>query len=115
MLLDGGWIECETTGPEEGSWPWEREAAGSAGGRAKSGALNAWLTAGSRPSSASPGQALTDILMGRQTGGVKFSEITHSSPQITDGNPRPRALGPRLSPRASLVYSLVESMEVFCP
>ena len=75
MLLDGGWIECETTGPEEGSWPWEREAAGSAGGRAKSGALNAWLTAGSRPSSASPGQALTDILMGRQTGGVKDLSI----------------------------------------
>ena len=115
MLLAGGWIEYETTGPEEGPWRWKREAAGPAGGRAKSGALNAWLTAGSHPFLAPPGQALTAILMGRQTGGVKFSEITHSSPQITDRNPRPRALGPSLSPRASLVYSLVESMEVFCP
>lgn len=52
MLLDGGRIECETTGPEEGPWPWKGEAAGPAGGRAKSGALNAWLTAGSCPSSA---------------------------------------------------------------
>ena len=115
MLLDGGWIECETTGPEEEPQPWKREAAGPAGGRVKSWALNAWLTAGSLPSSAPPGQALTAVLLGRQTGGVKFSEITHSSPQITDGNPRPRATGPSLSPRASLVYSLVESMEVFCP
>ena len=114
MLLDGGWIECETTGPEEEPQPWKREATGPAGGRAKSGALNAWLTAGSLPSSAPLGQALTAVLLGRQTGGVKFSEITHSSPQITDGNPRPKALGPSLSPRASLVYSLVESMEVVC-